>query len=88
MSEKGSRRAGKSAAAISVGGSRVDAYEISHQRQTTQEPRRQAASERPLFRLVLRPQPRVDGERALRALLKTALRRFGLRCISAERVRP
>jgi hypothetical protein len=42
----------------------------------------QKAHERPLFHLVLRPEPRTDAERALQALLKIALRRFGLRCIS------
>jgi hypothetical protein len=77
---EGRRRAGKSATAISVGGSRVGAAEFSHPPESTQE--------RPLFRLILRPQPRVDGERALRALLKTALRKFGMRCLSVERVRP
>ena len=44
------------------------------------------ARERPLYRLLLRPEPRIDAERALRALLKLALRRFGLRCISIEEV--
>lgn len=29
--------------------------------------------------------PGVDGDRALRALLKLALRRFGLRCIALSR---
>jgi hypothetical protein len=42
--------------------------------------------QRPIYRLLLRPEPRVDAERALRALLKIALRRFGLRCISIEEV--
>jgi hypothetical protein len=38
---------------------------------------------RPVFVLRLRPEPGViDPARALRALLKTALRRFGLRCMS------
>jgi hypothetical protein len=46
------------------------------------------ASERPTFRLLLRPEPRTDAERALRALLKLALRRFGLRCVSIEKVPP
>jgi len=42
--------------------------------------------QRPTYRVLLRPEPRVDGERALRALLKFALRRLGLRCISIEQV--
>lgn len=39
------------------------------------------ASERQQFRLTVRAEPGVDEMRALRALLKTMLRRFGLRCI-------
>jgi hypothetical protein len=42
------------------------------------------AKERPVFVVKLRPEPHVDGVRALRALLKTSLRRFGLRCVAAE----
>jgi hypothetical protein len=42
------------------------------------------ASERPLYKLVLRPERGVDAERALRRLLKIALRTFGLKCISVE----
>jgi hypothetical protein len=42
-----------------------------------------SSSGRPVFLLKFRAEPRVDGVRALRALLKTSLRRFGLRCISA-----
>jgi hypothetical protein len=38
------------------------------------------------FTLTLRVLPGVDGTRALRALLKTALRKFGLRCVSAEEI--
>jgi hypothetical protein len=37
--------------------------------------------ERPIYRVTLRPEPNVDGIRALRAMLKAALRRFGLRAI-------
>ena len=48
---------------------------------------RRNTSERPLFVLTLRPEPGVDGNRALRRFLKVALRSFRLRCISAE-VRP
>lgn len=41
-------------------------------------------SKQPIFTIKLRPEPSVlDPIKALRALLKTALRRFGLRCISA-----
>ncbi len=36
--------------------------------------RRSAADERPLFVLTLRPEPGVDGIRALRGFLKIALR--------------
>ena len=47
------------------------------------------ANERPLFRLVLRPEPNVaEPDRALRRLLKLALRKCGLRCISCEEVQP
>jgi hypothetical protein len=44
--------------------------------------------ERPHFVLVLRPEPGIDGTRALRRFLKVALRSFRLRCIRAEEVRP
>lgn len=40
------------------------------------------AAQRPTFVLCLRPEPRVDGVRALRGLLKVALRKYGLRCVS------
>jgi hypothetical protein len=46
------------------------------------------ANERPLYRLTLRPEPHIDGERALQVLLKIALRKCGLRCISVEQVQP
>lgn len=42
---------------------------------------------RPIFLLRLRPEPGVDAIRALRALLKAALRRFGLRAIHAEELK-
>jgi hypothetical protein len=45
---------------------------------------RRNTAERPLFALKLRPEPGVDGTRALRRFLKVALRSFRLRCISAE----
>jgi hypothetical protein len=41
---------------------------------------------RPLYKLLLRPEPGVDPERALRHALKVLLRRFGLRAISAEEI--
>jgi hypothetical protein len=41
---------------------------------------------RPLYRLLLQAQQDVDAERALRSLLKIALRRLRLRCISIEKV--
>ena len=42
------------------------------------------ARDRPTFTLELRPEPGVDPVLALRALLKVALRRFGLRCVAAR----
>jgi hypothetical protein len=39
------------------------------------------SNERPIFTVRFRPEPRIDGIKALRALLKAALRRFGLRAI-------
>ena len=39
-------------------------------------------TKRPTYSIVVRPEPGVvDPERALRALLKLLLRRFGLRCV-------
>jgi hypothetical protein len=43
---------------------------------------------RPVYTIRLRPEPGVDGIRALRALLKRALRAHRLRCISVEEARP
>ena len=37
---------------------------------------------RPLYLVTVRAEPGVDPARALRALLKLALRRFGLRCVA------
>ncbi len=37
---------------------------------------------RPLYTITIRAEPGVDPVRALRAFLKTALRRFGLRCVA------
>lgn len=39
------------------------------------------AAERPAYVVTLRPEPGVNDTRAMRAFLKAALRRFGLRCI-------
>jgi hypothetical protein len=44
------------------------------------------ASERPVYRLLLRPEPGYDGDRALRQALKALLRRFKLRCVAVEQV--
>jgi hypothetical protein len=41
-------------------------------------------TDRPTFVLYLRPEKGIDGVRALRALLKFALRKFGLRALSVE----
>ena len=57
-------------------------------RSTDPTPPASTAAERPLFVLTLRPEPGVDGTRALRRFLKVALRSFRLRCISANEVRP
>jgi hypothetical protein len=40
--------------------------------------------DRPIFTIRVRPQPGVDAIRALRALLKVALRRFGLKAIEVR----
>jgi hypothetical protein len=40
-----------------------------------------AMSERLTYTVRFRPEPRVDGVKALRALLKAALRRFGLKAV-------
>jgi hypothetical protein len=39
---------------------------------------------RPIFTLTFRPEPGVDAIRALRALLKAALRKYGLKCVAAN----
>jgi hypothetical protein len=39
-------------------------------------------AERPVYRLLVQAEPRVDEVRALRSLLKTMLRGYGLRCVS------
>ena len=43
-----------------------------------------AATDRPTFLIRVRPEPGVDPIRALRALLKVALRRFGLRAVTVD----
>jgi hypothetical protein len=44
---------------------------------------------RPAYRLVLTPLPDcADAERAIKALLKAALRRHRLRCVSLEKLQP
>src|ERR1700704_7197424 len=40
-------------------------------------------NERTIFLLTVRPEPGVDGVRALRAWLKIGLRTFGLKCLRA-----
>ena len=40
------------------------------------------AKERPVYTVRLRPEPDIDDIAALRAFLKSALRRYGLRCLS------
>jgi hypothetical protein len=47
---------------------------------------RKPASERPVYELLLRPKAGVDVEKALRRLLKFALRHCQLVCVSIERV--
>jgi hypothetical protein len=46
------------------------------------------SEERPAFIVHFRPQARIDGVKALRALLKAALRRFGLRAVYVTEVKP
>jgi hypothetical protein len=56
---------------------------LQHPAERTQ-PEKSARPQRGRFLLRLEPIPGTDGIRALRALLKTALRRFGLRALSVE----
>jgi hypothetical protein len=51
---------------------------------TTRKPDRGRQKPPPVSTLQLTALPNVDAIRALRALLKTALRRFGLRCTSIK----
>lgn len=41
---------------------------------------------RPRYIVTIRPEPGVDGVSALRAFLKVALRRFGMRCVALSEV--
>jgi hypothetical protein len=43
-----------------------------------------ASDSRPIFVLRLRPDPNVDPVRALRAVLKSLLRTYGMKCIAVE----
>jgi hypothetical protein len=42
------------------------------------------AADRPIYTLRLRPEPDVDAIHALRAVLKSLLRRHGLRCLAVS----
>jgi hypothetical protein len=46
------------------------------------------AADRPIYKLSVRAEPGVDGIRALRWLLKSMLRRHGLRCVDIRREPP
>jgi hypothetical protein len=48
---------------------------------------KKSASERPVYKLLLQPKAGVDVEKALRRLLKFALRHCQLRCVSVEQVK-
>jgi hypothetical protein len=41
---------------------------------------------RPIYELHLRPEPGINATSALRGLLKVALRRFGMKCVSCEEI--
>jgi hypothetical protein len=53
---------------------------------TSRDFRRCRSKNRPVYVIGLRPEPEVDGIRALRALLKIALRRFGLRATAIKEI--
>jgi hypothetical protein len=40
--------------------------------------------ERPIFEVRFRPEPEIDGPRALKSLMKFALRKYGLRVVTAR----
>ena len=44
--------------------------------------------ERGLFLLTLRPEPGVDPIKALRHVLKNLLRRYGLKCVDLQELKP
>lgn len=46
------------------------------------------AADRPVYKLSVRAEPGVDEVRALRWLLKSMLRRFGMRCLDIRREPP
>lgn len=52
------------------------------------QPHYAPASDRQLFELTVRAEPGEDEIKALRALLKAMLRRFGLRCINIVPKKP
>jgi hypothetical protein len=46
------------------------------------------STERVVYTITFRPKPGIDGPRAVRELLKLALRVFGLRCVKITECRP
>jgi hypothetical protein len=44
--------------------------------------------ERPVFVVHFRPEPEIDGPRALKSLMKFALRKYGLRVVTKREERP
>ena len=53
---------------------------------TVPKPDTAPANQHPVFTVKLRPLPGVDAIKALRQLLKHALRRCGLRAVSVEEI--
>jgi hypothetical protein len=51
-------------------------------------PRSSTSTERTVYIITFRPEPGIDGLRAVRALLKLALRALGLRCIRINNAMP
>jgi hypothetical protein len=43
-------------------------------------------NERPIYTIAFRPEPGIDAVRALRGILKIALRRFGMRAIRVNEI--
>ena len=56
-------------------------------RPTNPKTTRMAREPRPVFVLRLTPLPGIDGILALRAVLKTLLRHYGMRCLSVREER-